>query len=372
MKQRGFEVAKGWEDKGIKLPRRETAGAAGYDIAAAEDTVIPAFHPGQKPTLIATGLKAYCQPDECFLVMNRSSGPSRGVIIANGVGLVDRDYYGNPDNDGHFYVVVFNALDHDLVIKKGDRIAQVVFQKFLTVDDDNATGERRSGIGSTNLNSESLEIVYDVDDVLWPLVDRVFARLGIPLEKETDYDFKLNPVFTDKEKQDILAGFSDPHTFDEMNFYPNLPEILQVEKLGAKVFINSNSYSSEIIERKREQLQKQLPDFPSERLTFNLITGQADKKQIRSNTFVFVDDSPYNIALSNALVNILPRKNWNTTKAARQLMIDSGGVIIQSTIKNLRQVIQNPHQRYIIYSKDLQETIRIIYKLVKFSKEQNE
>lgn len=369
MRQRGFEIAKGWEDKDIQLPRRETAGAAGYDIAAAEDTIIPAFKLGQKPTLIATGLKAYCQPDECFLILNRSSGPIRGIVLANGIGLVDNDYYNNSDNDGHFKVIVFNVLDHDLTIKKGDRIAQVVFQKFLTTDDDNATGERRSGIGSTNLNFETPEIVYDVDDVLWPLVDRVFARLGIPLEKETDFNFKSNPILTDDEKQAILAGFSDPHTFDEMNFYPHLPEILQVEELGAKVFINSNSYSNEIIERKRAQLQNQLPDFPSERLTFNLIKEQADKKQIRANTFVFVDDSPYNIALSDALVNILPKKNWNTTKAARKLMIDSGGIIIQPTIKNLRQVIQNPHQRYIIYSEDLQETARIIYKLVKFSKE---
>lgn len=167
MGQRGFEIAKGWEDKDIKLPRRETAGAAGYDIAAAEDTVIPAFHPGQKPTLIATGLKAYCQPDECFLVLNRSSGPSRGIIVANGVGLIDSDYYNNPDNDGHFMVLVYNSLNHDLLVKKGDRIAQVVFQKFLTVDDDNATGVRRSGIGST----DRFRVIYDCDDVLWPLTE---------------------------------------------------------------------------------------------------------------------------------------------------------------------------------------------------------
>lgn len=150
MKKRGFEIAKGWENKDIALPRRSTALAAAYDIAAAEDTKVPAFHPGQKPTLIPTGLKAYCQPDECYFVLNRSSGAGKGLVLANGLGLIDADYYENPTNDGHFQVLVFNVLDHELVVKKGERIAQVVFQKFLTVDDDDATGARRGGWGSTD------------------------------------------------------------------------------------------------------------------------------------------------------------------------------------------------------------------------------
>lgn len=149
MKVRGFEIAKGWEDRGINLPVRSTRHSAAYDIEAAEDTLVPRFRLGQQPTMIATGLKAYCQPDECYFVLNRSSGPSKGLVLANGVGLIDADYYGNADNDGHFRVLVFNVSDHDLTIKKGTRIAQVVFQKFLTIDDDRADGERKGGIGST-------------------------------------------------------------------------------------------------------------------------------------------------------------------------------------------------------------------------------
>lgn len=149
MKTRGFEIASGWENKDIHLPRRQTAHAAAYDIEAAEDTVVPKFQPGVKPTLVATGLKAYCQPDECYFVFNRSSGASKGLVLANGVGIIDADYYNNPENDGHFRVVVFNVTDQDLLIKKGDRIAQVVFQKFLTIDGDVATGKRKGGFGST-------------------------------------------------------------------------------------------------------------------------------------------------------------------------------------------------------------------------------
>ena len=61
-KTRGFEIAKGFEDKGINLPERKTKYSAGYDIEAAEDCVIPAFKPGQKPVLVKTGIKAYMQP----------------------------------------------------------------------------------------------------------------------------------------------------------------------------------------------------------------------------------------------------------------------------------------------------------------------
>jgi len=150
MSERGFEIAKGFEDKNINLPVRKTKYSAGYDIEAAEDIVIPKFTPGIKPTLIPTGLKAYCKPDECFLLLNRSSGPKKGFLMANSVGLVDSDYYGNEDNDGHFYFAYFNCSDHDIQVKKGDVIGQVVFTKFLIVDNDAAEGKRKGGFGSTN------------------------------------------------------------------------------------------------------------------------------------------------------------------------------------------------------------------------------
>jgi dUTP pyrophosphatase len=149
-KTRGFEIAKGWEDKDINLPVRKTKGAAGYDIEAAEDTIIPKYEPGIKPTLIPTGLKAYCASDEYFMLVNRSSGPKKGFLMANSVGLIDSDYYENPDNDGHFFFAYFNCSDHDIEVKKGDVIGQVVFQKYLVVDNDNATGERKGGFGSTD------------------------------------------------------------------------------------------------------------------------------------------------------------------------------------------------------------------------------
>ena len=150
-KARGFEIAKGFEDKEINLPIRKTKYSAGYDIEAAEDTTIPAFKPGMKPTLVKTGLKAYMREDEMLCLYNRSSNPGKkGLILANSVGIVDADYYGNPDNDGHIMFAFINLKDEDTEIKKGDCIGQAIFQKFLVTDNDVADGERKGGFGSTS------------------------------------------------------------------------------------------------------------------------------------------------------------------------------------------------------------------------------
>ena len=150
-KKRGFEIAKGFEDKGINLPERKTKFSAGYDVEAAEDCIIPSFKKGNKPTLVKTGIKAYMQDDEVLILCNRSSNAGKkGLVIANGIGIIDKDYYGNPDNDGHFMFSFFNIKEEDIEIKKGDVIGQAIFQKYLVTDDDSAEGERVGGFGSTS------------------------------------------------------------------------------------------------------------------------------------------------------------------------------------------------------------------------------
>ena len=150
-KVRKFEVAKGFEDKGINLPVRKTKYSAGYDIEAAEDVVVPSFKKGMNPTLVKTGIKVYMPDDEVVLLYNRSSNPKKkGLILANSIGVIDKDYYGNPDNDGHIMFAFYNIKDEDVEIKKGDCIGQGIFQKYLVTDDDIATGERLGGFGSTS------------------------------------------------------------------------------------------------------------------------------------------------------------------------------------------------------------------------------
>ena len=150
-KVRGFEIAKGFEDKNINLPERKTKYSAGYDVEAAEDVVIPSFKKGSNPTLVKTGLKAYMGDNEYLMLANRSSNPKKkGLILANSVGIIDKDYYENEDNDGHFMFAFYNIKDEDILIKKGEIVGQAIFMPFLIADNDEAQGTRKGGFGSTS------------------------------------------------------------------------------------------------------------------------------------------------------------------------------------------------------------------------------
>lgn len=172
MKKRGFEICKDYIDKDINLPIRKTKNSVGYDIEAAEDTVIPSiwknifgnfskFIKGDKeyleikPTLVKTGLKSYFGEDEVLMLANRSSNPGKkGLILANSLGIIESDYYENPDNDGHLMYAYYNFFPVDVTIKKHDTIGQAYFQNFLKVDNDIAEGIRTGGFGSTDKNNK--------------------------------------------------------------------------------------------------------------------------------------------------------------------------------------------------------------------------
>ena len=88
--------------------------------------------------------------DEVLLLFPRSSGPKKqGILFPHSAGVIDKDYYGNPENDGHIFIQCINIKDEDVHIKKGEAIAQGIFLKFGTVDNDVAEGERIGGFGST-------------------------------------------------------------------------------------------------------------------------------------------------------------------------------------------------------------------------------
>ena len=157
MKNRGFEPCKGFENQQINIPKRSTAHSAGYDFECAEDTIIPSIFKQAltntdsiKPTLVKTGVKAYMLADEALFLYNRSGNPfKKGLVMANSVGVVDSDYYSNPDNDGHIMFAFYNFYPVAVELKKGERIGQGVFKKFLKADEDDAEQERKGGFGST-------------------------------------------------------------------------------------------------------------------------------------------------------------------------------------------------------------------------------
>ncbi len=144
---RGFEIAKGYEHLNLSRPKRGSRHSAGYDIALCEDIHI---EPGAV-VLGPTGLKAYMQDDEVLKVYPRSSLPRKhGLTIPNNVGIIDADYYGNPDNDGAIYVQLHNFTDQPVSLPKGTRIAQGIFVKYLKADDDEVLNDKRNGgFGST-------------------------------------------------------------------------------------------------------------------------------------------------------------------------------------------------------------------------------
>ncbi|HJF85204.1 dUTP diphosphatase [Megamonas hypermegale] len=147
MRKRGFEIISDYKDKDIHLPMRKTAKSAGYDLEAAQDKLIKAGQCG----VIATGLKAYMQDDEYLGIHIRSSlAFKKHLNLINSQGVIDADYYNNPDNEGHIMIGLINFGTEDVFIQKGMRIAQAIFYKFLTVDDDIANDSiRQGGFGST-------------------------------------------------------------------------------------------------------------------------------------------------------------------------------------------------------------------------------
>ena len=129
------------------LPNRATKFSAGYDFIAIDDFVIM---PGEVKK-IPTGIKVIMNDDEAlFLYVRSSMGFKYNVRLTNQVGIIDKDYYGNPDNDGHIWISLQNHGDKEFVVKKGAAFCQGIFMKYLITDDDNANGVRESGIGSTN------------------------------------------------------------------------------------------------------------------------------------------------------------------------------------------------------------------------------
>lgn len=173
-----FEKVCRFNQVNLPLPVRKTAQSAGYDFVVAEDIIIPPYSKQYKDmllegrpdkplmldeaaaaiktakakvTLVSTGMK--CQLDEgTYLELSvRSSCPFKHwLILANSVGIIDADYYNNPDNEGEIFFQIINLAPFPILLKRGDTIGQGIIKPYLTTEDDAATGERIGGFGSTD------------------------------------------------------------------------------------------------------------------------------------------------------------------------------------------------------------------------------
>ena len=137
------------------MPKRNTIASAGYDFYAINNFTLK---PGET-IIIPSGIKVCMNDDEALMLFVRSSmGFKYNVRLCNQVGIIDSDYYNNPDNEGHMFIKLQNEGEETYVVKKGDRYTQGVFIKYLTVDNDELANsspmqlkkKRKSGLGSTD------------------------------------------------------------------------------------------------------------------------------------------------------------------------------------------------------------------------------
>ena len=177
-----FELVSRFKDTNVvyALPQRATAHAAGYDLYAAEDCVIPSYsvlmtqwnmHNPQaplellslqevadftkqkkiKPTLVSTGMKVKLDDDEYLELLPRSSTPLKyWLVLANSSGIIDADYYNNPDNEGEIFLQFINLSPVAIMIHRGDFLGQGIIHKYYTTENDCAGGDRQGGFGSTH------------------------------------------------------------------------------------------------------------------------------------------------------------------------------------------------------------------------------
>ncbi len=149
---RKFEIVRqdcikyGVDPKTLKKPYRATKHSVCYDCFSPIDlTVAP-----ESTELVFINFKAYCNNDEGFILASTSGLGKKGIILATGIGIIESDYADNETNDGNIDFLLHNLNKTPYEIKAGDKIGQIFFFKFLTVDDDvESSTKRTGGFGST-------------------------------------------------------------------------------------------------------------------------------------------------------------------------------------------------------------------------------
>lgn len=146
---RRFEIVEKYYMEGLgdaKLPERSTKNSAGYDFFNPERVEIPPYKLGDNPFMVRTGIKAQMPNDEFLMLVNRSSNPKKKkLVIPNSMGIIDADYYNNPDNEGEMFFAFYNVSNEPVIIDAGEKLGQGIFVKFGIVENDTATGERKGG-----------------------------------------------------------------------------------------------------------------------------------------------------------------------------------------------------------------------------------
>ena len=130
----------------IPLPKRATAGSAGYDFVSPLEVTVPAGG----SALIPTGVRAEMEPGWVLMLFPRSSlGFRHALRLSNTVGVIDSDY-AFAKNEGHIMVKLRNPLSEPVTIGRGERFCQGVFLSYGTAEEEQVTAEREGGFGATD------------------------------------------------------------------------------------------------------------------------------------------------------------------------------------------------------------------------------
>lgn len=179
-KLRGFEPVRKEFRKNTEyhLPKRSTKSSAGYDFVAPVQIIL---HPHEHSPIIPTDIKARMGEDEFLACHIRSSlGMKRGISLTNTTGIIDSDYYSNSDNDGNICFQLKNNSEHTVIIQKGEKVFQGIFQKYLKVDGDDVKLERIGGIGSTG---QKEKIMVDISKYRNDVLNECRNGLHEPLRR---------------------------------------------------------------------------------------------------------------------------------------------------------------------------------------------
>ena len=144
-----FEYVSKISNPEFDLPKRATLNSAGYDFFCPEDVIIQP----KEIKLIMTGVKCELLSDQVLILANRSSNPKKkNLVLMNGIGVIDADYYNNPDNEGEIGFPFFNFSDEPVEIKKSEKLGQGIIMSYIKTEDDFTINTRTGGFGSTDKN----------------------------------------------------------------------------------------------------------------------------------------------------------------------------------------------------------------------------
>jgi len=134
-------------DKSLPLPKYETDGSVGFDLLCRESAEIAP----QEIALIPANVIVETPPGYMLMICMRSSTPRKiGLMMAQGLGIIDNDYCGEEDE---LKIQVYNFTDEPVTIERGSRIAQGIFVRVGTAEwneVEQMTAASRGGFGSTD------------------------------------------------------------------------------------------------------------------------------------------------------------------------------------------------------------------------------